>query len=121
MKVLIIEENPSSMKLVSDLLQLTGCDVLEAMDAQVGINIARAQQPLIILMDLQLPGMDGFEAIEVLKSDEKTLNIKVIAMTAFAMKGDRERILAAGFDGYISKPIRYKELLSMIQDFMKSS
>jgi two-component system cell cycle response regulator DivK len=117
MKVLIIEDNPSSMKLVSDLLQISGCEVLEAMDAQLGINIARAQQPAIILMDLQLPGMDGLQAIGVLKGDEKTRDIKVIAMTAFAMKGDRERILAAGFDGYIAKPIRYKELLSMLQDF----
>jgi two-component system cell cycle response regulator DivK len=116
MKVLIVEDNASNMKFVSDLLQIAGCDVVETMEAPRGIEIARAQQPDVILMDLQLPGMDGLTAIGILKSDESTREIKTIAMTAFAMKGDRERILAAGFDDYIAKPIRYKELLKMLKD-----
>lgn len=118
MKVMIIEDNPTNMKFAADLLKLAGCDVIEATDAYIGIKMAKKITPRCILMDLQLPGLDGFEAVKILKSEEETKEIQVIAMTALAMKGDKERILAAGFDGYIAKPVRYKELLGMLQEYM---
>jgi two-component system cell cycle response regulator DivK len=118
MKVMIIEDNPTNMKFAADLLKLAGCEVIEATDADVGIKMAKKILPRCILMDLQLPGIDGFEAVKILKSAEETKEIQVIAMTALAMKGDKERILAAGFDGYIAKPVRYKELLGMLQSYM---
>jgi two-component system cell cycle response regulator DivK len=88
--------------------------VLSATDAEAGLTLARAQQPSLILMDIQLPGMDGLEATMQLKRDDATRGIPVIALTALAMKGDEERIRAAGCDGYIAKPVRYQEFLEAI-------
>jgi len=119
LKILIIEDNPSNMKFISDVLKISGYEVLKATDAAVGISIAREKAPPLILMDIQLPGMDGLKATKILKNEEKTKHIKVIATTAFAMKGDKERIIEAGFDGYIAKPIRYKELLNIIKSVIK--
>jgi two-component system cell cycle response regulator DivK len=112
--VLIIEDNPANMTLAMFLLQSAGHTVLSATDAEVGLTIARREQPDLILMDIQLPGMDGLEATTLLKLDEATCTIPVIALTALAMKGDEERIRAAGCDGYIAKPIRYQEFLAVI-------
>lgn len=114
MKVLIIEDNPTNMKFASDLLRRSGYEVLQAEDADAGISIAREHLPEAILMDIQLPGMDGLTATKLLKGDSRTCHIKIIAVTAFAMKGDKERMLLAGCDGYVSKPIRYKELLDAV-------
>lgn len=113
-KVLVIEDNPANMKLAMTLLQSAGHSVLSAVDAETGLTLARKQQPDLILMDIQLPGMDGLEATMLLKGDEVTSGIPVIALTALAMKGDEERIRAAGCDGYIAKPMRYQEFLTMI-------
>ena len=113
-KVLIIEDNPTNMTLAVFLLQSVGHTVLSAMDAEIGLTLAREEQPDLILMDIQLPGMDGLEAIALLKQDETTRAIPVIALTALAMKGDEERIRAAGCDGYIAKPMRYQEFLVTI-------
>jgi two-component system cell cycle response regulator DivK len=88
--------------------------VLSATDAEAGLALARDEQPNLILMDIQLPGMDGLEATVLLKRDEATRAIPVIALTALAMKGDEERIRAAGCDGYIAKPLAYKEFLALI-------
>jgi two-component system, cell cycle response regulator DivK len=112
--VLVIEDNPANMTLAIFLLQSAGHVVLSATDAEAGLAIARAEQPQLILMDIQLPGMDGLQATSLLKRDEATKHIPVIALTAFAMKGDEERIRAAGCDGYIGKPMRYKEFLGAI-------
>jgi two-component system, cell cycle response regulator DivK len=112
--VLVIEDNPANMTLAIFLLQSAGHVVLSATDAEAGLAIARAEQPALILMDIQLPGMDGLEATMQLKRDDATRRIPVIALTAFAMKGDEERIRAAGCDGYIGKPMRYKEFLTAI-------
>lgn len=118
MKILIVEDNPANMKLVSDLLKREGHVILEATDADAGIAIARAEVPALILMDIQLPGMDGISALKILKQDEKTRRIKTIALTALAMSGDKERLLDAGFDSYMSKPIRYKELLQTVASLL---
>ena len=113
-KVLIVEDNPANMKLAFTLLQSAGHSVLTAADAEAGLALAREEQPALILMDIQLPGMDGLEATMLLKQDAATCAIPVIALTALAMKGDEQRIRAAGCDGYIAKPMRYQEFLSTI-------
>jgi two-component system cell cycle response regulator DivK len=113
-KILIVEDNPANMKLAVFLLQSAGHTVLSAMDAEAGLTLARVEHPNLILMDIQLPGMDGLEAIGQLKRDDATRAIPVIALTALAMKGDEERIRAAGCDGYIAKPMRYQEFLTTI-------
>lgn len=115
MKVLIVEDNPANMLLLTTILKKAGYEVLEATDADVGIVLARNELPALILMDIQLPGMDGITAARILKGEEKTRHIKVIAVTAFAMKGDSEKMKIAGYDGYLSKPIRYKELLETLK------
>ena len=113
-KVLIVEDNPTNMSFVVFLLESEGHTVLTATDAETGLTLARDEQPDLILMDVQLPGMDGLEATVLLKSDEATRAIPVIALTAQAMKGDEERVRAAGCDAYIAKPMRYKEVLATI-------
>ena len=113
-KVLIVEDNPTNMTLAVFLLQSAGHTVLSATDAEAGLTLARDEQPNLILMDIQLPGMDGLEATALLKRAETTRAIPVIALTALAMKGDEERIRAAGCDGYIAKPMRYREFLAAI-------
>jgi two-component system cell cycle response regulator DivK len=112
--VLVIEDNPSNMALAEFLLHSAGHTVLKATDAEAGLTLARDQQPHLILMDIQLPGMDGLAATALLKGDVATRAIPVIALTALAMKGDEERIRAAGCDGYIAKPMPYKEFLAAV-------
>ncbi len=112
--VLIVEDNAANMRLAVFLLESAGYDVLTATDAEAGLALARSAQPQLILMDIQLPGMDGLEATMQLKRDVSTSAIPVIALTALAMKGDEERIRAAGCDGYIGKPMRYKEFLAAV-------
>jgi two-component system, cell cycle response regulator DivK len=113
-KVLVVEDNPANMTLATFLLQSAGHTVLSATDAEAGLTVARGEQPDLILMDIQLPGMDGLEATALLKADDTTRMIPVIALTALAMKGDEERIRAAGCDGYIAKPLAYREFLAVI-------
>jgi two-component system cell cycle response regulator DivK len=113
-RVLIVEDNPANMTLAVFLLESAGHAVLIARDAETGLTLAREQQPDLILMDIQLPGMDGLEATAILKRDEATRAIPVIALTALAMKGDEERIRAAGCDGYIAKPLAYRDFLATI-------
>jgi two-component system cell cycle response regulator DivK len=113
-KVLIIEDNPTNMTLAIFLLQSAGHKVLSATDAEAGLTLARDEHPDLILMDIQLPGMDGLQATGLLKRDEATRSIPVIALTALAMKGDEERIRAAGCDGYIAKPMRYQDFLTTV-------
>ena len=113
-RVLVVEDNPANMTLALFLLQSAGHDVLSATDAEAGLALARTEQPDLILMDIQLPGMDGLSATTQLKADDATRRIPVIALTALAMKGDEERIRAAGCDGYIGKPMRYKDFLATV-------
>ena len=113
-KILIVEDNPANMTLWVFLLQSVGHTVLNAIDAEAGLALARDQHPDLILMDMQLPGMDGLEATRLLKLDECTRAIPVIALTALAMKGDEERIRAAGCNGYIAKPMHYPDFLAVV-------
>ena len=113
-RILVVEDNPANMKLTSLLLHSAGHCVLPAVDAETGLKLAHDEQPDLILMDIQLPGMDGLEATGLLKRDAATRSIPVIALTALAMKGDEERIRAAGCDGYIAKPMRYREFLAAV-------
>jgi two-component system, cell cycle response regulator DivK len=113
-KILIIEDNPANMKLASLLLLKAGHAALCAGDAETGLTMARAESPDLILMDVQLPGMDGLAATALLKKDPATAGIPVIALTAMAMKEDQEKTKAAGCDAYIAKPLRYQELYAAI-------
>ena len=112
--ILIVEDNPANMTLAVFLVESVGHTALRATDAEDGLAVARRERPDLILMDIQLPGMDGLRAIELLKEQTATSAIPVIALTALAMKGDEERIRAAGCDAYIAKPMRYKEFLETI-------
>jgi two-component system cell cycle response regulator DivK len=112
--VLVVEDNAANMKLAKFLLESVGHTVVSATDAESGLTLARDGQPNLILMDIQLPRMDGLEATALLKRDEATRAIPVIALTALAMKGDEERIRSAGCDGYIAKPLAYREFLATI-------
>jgi two-component system cell cycle response regulator DivK len=114
--ILIVEDNASNMELATILLKSAGHSVLGATNAEAGVALARNERPDLILMDIQLPGMDGLQATMQLKQHDATRAIPVIALTALAMKGDEERILAAGCDGYIAKPLRYKEFLATIAE-----
>ena len=113
--ILLVEDNETNMKLSLFLLESAKHTVLTATNAEAGLALAREQHPDLILMDIQLPGMDGLQATAQLKADEATREIPVLALTALAMKGDEERILAAGCDGYIAKPLDYKEFLAKVQ------
>jgi two-component system cell cycle response regulator DivK len=113
-RILVIEDSPTNMMLSVDLLEHAGHTVLQAERADAGLEIAARERPDLILMDIQLPDMDGMSATRILKAAPNTKDIPVIALTASAMKGDRERILEAGCDGYIEKPIRYKTFLEQI-------
>jgi two-component system, cell cycle response regulator DivK len=117
-RILVVEDNPSNMQLVTFVLEAGGHTVLRSADAEAGLTLARAEQPDLILMDIQLPGMDGLQATALLKNDHATLAIPVVALTALAMKGDAERILKAGCDGYIAKPMAYQALLDAVASFL---
>lgn len=113
-KILIIEDNAANMKLACLLLNNAGHHPLCAADAETGLTLARRNQPDLILMDIQLPGMDGLQATALLKQDSATAAIPVIAVTAMAMKADREKSQAAGCEAHLSKPLRYRELYQVI-------
>jgi two-component system cell cycle response regulator DivK len=115
--VLVVEDNDKNMKLFRDVLQATGYVTLEALTGERAIELAISHTPALVLMDVQLPGIDGTEALARLRADSRTASIPVIALTAQAMQGDRERFLDAGFDGYLSKPVDVKGLLRIVGDY----
>ena len=117
--ILIVEDNEANMRLARLLLVNAGHTVLWAADAETGLTLAREKQPALILMDIQLPGMDGLAATSLLKQDPHTAHIPVIALTAMAMKEDRDKTLRAGCDAYIIKPLRYKELYQTIDTLLQ--
>ena len=115
--VLIVEDNDKNLKLARDLLQFAGLRTLEATSAEDGIAIAQRDRPNLVLMDIQLPGMDGIAALRTLRGDERTAAIPVVALTASVMKSDRERFDAAGFDGFMKKPIDVKTFAADVRGF----
>jgi two-component system, cell cycle response regulator DivK len=116
-RVLIVEDNEKNMKLFRDVLQATGYSTLEASTGEDAVELAVSHTPALVLMDVQLPGIDGIEALARLRGDERTKSIPVLALTAQAMHGDRERFLGAGFDGYLSKPVDVAELLRTVEEY----
>jgi two-component system cell cycle response regulator DivK len=118
-QILIIEDNMKNLKLVRDVLQFHGYSILEAETGETGIALARERLPALILMDVQLPGMDGRAALKILKADGNTRHIPIIALTAFAMKGDRESLQTEGFDDYMAKPLDIKELPKVVERHLR--
>ena len=114
--ILIVEDNEKNLKLARSVLKFGGFRTIEATNAERALDLAHEQTPDLILMDIQLPGMDGIAALKALKEDTSTRDIRVVALTAFAMKGDRERFLEAGFAGYLMKPIDVKAFPGQIRD-----
>jgi CheY-like chemotaxis protein len=118
-KILVIEDNPVNRELTADILGAAGYTVLQAENAERGIALARVERPALILMDVRLPGMDGLSATEILKGEAETREIPVVALTAHAMKGDEEKALAAGCEGYITKPIDTRSLPQGVAGFLR--
>ena len=116
--ILIVDDNPMNMKLVRILLTTEGYEVRTAVDADEALNVLKEFHPRVILMDIQLPGIDGLELTRRLKSDPSTQDITILALTAYVMKGDKERILAAGCDGYIPKPIDTRTLPQLVEEYL---
>jgi CheY-like chemotaxis protein len=117
-RILVVEDNPLNLKLVRDVLQVAGYDVIEAHTGEEGLHLAREDPPDLVLMDLQLPGIDGTETLRRLRQDGLGRDVLVVAVTAFAMAEDRERAALAGFDGYIEKPISVRALPGQIEGFL---
>jgi len=118
--ILIIEDNEKNRKLCRDVLQVKGYRTIESETAEAGLELARSQAPALILMDIQLPGMDGITAMKQLKSDSSTQGIPIIAITASAMTNNRTAMLAEGFDGYQTKPISLKDFLGEVERVLGS-
>ena len=118
-QILVVEDNPVNMELATDLLEIAGFTVLQADNAEKGIEMAKARMPGLILMDISLPGMDGLTATGILKSDAATRHIPVVALTAQAMKGDEEKAREAGCDGYITKPIDTREFPRRVAQYIR--
>ena len=119
--ILIVEDNEKNRKLVRDVLQFKGYQVIESETAEEGIRLAREKKPALVLMDFHLPGMNGIEALGHLRADPATKSIPVIAVTASAMHEDREKIVAAGFDGLETKPIHIKRFAQTVREVLKGS
>ncbi len=117
-RILIVEDNPTNMRLAALFLEQAGHTALCAVDAETALAMARAAPPELILMDIQLPGMDGLAATALLKRDPATAAVPVIALTALAMKEDQARSVRAGCDGYIAKPLRYRQLFELIDSLL---
>jgi two-component system cell cycle response regulator DivK len=116
-RILVVEDNPKNLKLVRDVLTYAGYEVVEATSGEEGVRRALETVPDLILMDLQLPGIDGAEALRQIRMSEK--QVPVVAVTAFAMNNDRTRAFDAGFDGYVEKPISVRALPQQVSDFLK--
>jgi len=120
-KILVVDDNPTNLKLVSDVLEFEGYDILKAVDAEEAQIVLGATLPDLILMDIALPGMDGLTLTRKLKAEEQTRSIRIVALTAFAMKGDEQKAFDAGCDGYITKPIDTRKLPVMVAEYLACS
>jgi two-component system cell cycle response regulator DivK len=117
-RILVVEDNPLNLKLVRDVLQYAGYDVIEAKSGEEGLRVAQQDPPDLVLMDLQLPGIDGTETLRRLREGSLGRDVPVVAVTAFAMAEDRERASLAGFDGFVEKPISVRELPGQVEAFI---
>ncbi|MDO8281200.1 MAG: response regulator [Thermodesulfovibrionia bacterium] len=117
-KILIVEDNEQNRRLMRDILKYYGYEIIEAENGDEGIKMTKIHKPDLILMDMQMPVMDGFAATQILKKDAETKNIKIIAVTSFAMVGDKERIMGAGADDYIAKPIDTRQLPKIVEKIL---
>ena len=116
--VLVVEDNKLNMKLIVALLTIGNYRILKAEDAEIGIQMIKEHRPDLILMDFQLPGMDGLSATRTIKKDEDLKDIPVVALTSYAMTGDKEKVMEAGCDGYIPKPIETRTFLEKLSQFL---
>jgi two-component system, cell cycle response regulator DivK len=117
-RILIVEDNALNMKLLNDILEVHGYETLPTTDGLKAVDLARSEAPDLILLDIQLPDVSGLEVTRLLRADERTRHIPIIAVTAFAMGGDRERVLAGGCDAYVAKPIDVHDFLRRVADFL---
>jgi two-component system cell cycle response regulator DivK len=115
-RIVVVEDNEKSMKLFCDVLGATGYRTIEATTGGEAVDLTMEHRPDLVLMDIQLPDIDGVQALQKLRADDRTASIPVLALTAQAMLGDRERFLEAGFDGYISKPVNVRELIGTVRE-----
>ena len=118
--ILIVEDNEKNLKLVRDVLQVKGYETLEAGTAEEALKIAHAQIPQLILMDIQLPGMNGIEALQALRAEPRTAGIPIVAITASVMQSDRQEIMSVGFDGFIEKPITVRTFMDAVEAALKA-
>ena len=118
-KVLVVEDTPLNMELFRDLLEMAGYVIYEATDAPQAVELARQEKFDLILMDIQLPGMDGLAATKIIKEESMNKDTPIVALTAYAMKGDQEKIEAAGCNGYVTKPINTKEFAQSVAGFLR--
>jgi two-component system, cell cycle response regulator DivK len=116
--IVIVDDNAVSRELIREVLDSPGYSILEASDGRNGIELIQRNSPDLVLLDIQLPGLDGYSVVRQLRENPRFTNLKVVAVTAFAMQGDRERALAAGFDGYITKPINTYLLEEQVQELL---
>lgn len=119
-RILLVEDNPTNVELVGFLLEMAGYAVLVAEDGAQGLALAQAEHPDLILSDLQMPVMDGFEMLRHIREDPQLNDVPVIAVTAFSMSGDRTRVMMAGFDGYLSKPVVPETFVSEVEAYLKA-
>ncbi len=117
-RILIVEDDISNLELFCDVINTAGYECIHASNGESALEIAKREKPDLILLDIQLPGLDGISVKNRLKSLEETKDIRIVALTAYAMKGDKEMFLNEGFDGYISKPIKIKEFIQIIQEYL---
>jgi two-component system cell cycle response regulator DivK len=118
-RILVVEDNPKNLKLVRDVLRYSGYEVIEATSGEDGVRLAGEESPDLILMDLQLPGIDGVEALRQIRASATGRGVPVVAVTAFAMNDDRERAFDSGFTGYVEKPINVRGLPQQVRDFIR--
>lgn len=117
-RILVVEDNPKNLKLVRDVLTFSGYEVIEATSGEDGVRLAAEEEPDLILMDLQLPGIDGAEALRQIRVSSHNPDVTVVAVTAFAMNDDREQAFESGFNGYVEKPISVRALPQQVRDFL---
>ena len=119
-RILVVEDNPLNLKLVRDVLTVSGYEVVAAPSGEEGVSLAQTCEPDLVLMDIQLPGIDGYEALRLLRQNPQLDGVPVVAVTAFAMREDRERAAREGFDGYLGKPISVRALPSQVGEFLSN-